>query len=442
MLIATGAAITVRYSRYDDSDVRRTELFFERSKNSYPKLIAFLHKMPKGGDLHNHPSGALDAEDVIALAIEQGLYYDRDAERFTKELPSRDYWAPGDYFDPRYTQVNPAYSDVLNALSQRDVGSDNFAASTQGENVSGHDDFFRVFNAVGDVDIPLELELRRLFERASGENIGYMELMDTPASAEDLAKYDKLRDEIAPGLRYNFIATVVRTVDLERFKKMLDDAVAKYYDKDLRVVGITILAPEDNPISRRDFDAQMQAIDELYQKSVEEHPDDPPKFSLHSGELTLKLSPYMDMTDRISESIYRGHSIRIDHGASIQWENDVYGLLRRMKDEHIGVTVCLTSNQGILNYDAFTSQFRIYYDAGVTVSLSTDDEGVSRTNLTAEYAKAVTDFGLSYADIKGLAYNAIDIALLDEDAKSAERSKLDVAFDEFEAKITEASKIF
>jgi adenosine deaminase len=113
-----------------------------------------------------------------------------------------------------------------------------------------------------------------------------------------------------------------------------------------------------------------------------------------------------------------------------------------MKDEHIGVTVCLSSNEGILDYDAFTSQFRLYYEAGVPVSLATDDEGISRTNLTEQYAKAAMGFGLGYVELKELAYNAIDISLIDESAKSEERTKLDTAFADFERKMSETRKMF
>src|SRR5688572_29459121 len=36
-------------------------------------LRAFLQAMPKGGDLHNHPSGAVYAESLIAYAAEDEL---------------------------------------------------------------------------------------------------------------------------------------------------------------------------------------------------------------------------------------------------------------------------------------------------------------------------------------------------------------------------------
>jgi adenosine deaminase len=42
------------------------------------------------------------------------------------------------------------------------------------------------------------------------------------------------------------------------------------------------------------------------------------------------------------------------------------------------------------------------------VALSTDDEGVSRTNLTHEYTRAVETYSLSYTDLKQLARTGLE----------------------------------
>ncbi len=41
---------------------QRTSRYFESIRKSPPQELAFLLKMPKGGDLHNHLSGAIYAE--------------------------------------------------------------------------------------------------------------------------------------------------------------------------------------------------------------------------------------------------------------------------------------------------------------------------------------------------------------------------------------------
>src|SRR5215207_11332819 len=52
---------------------QKTAGYFESIRKSPPKQLAFLLKMPKGGDLHNHLSGAIYAERYIEWAAEKGL---------------------------------------------------------------------------------------------------------------------------------------------------------------------------------------------------------------------------------------------------------------------------------------------------------------------------------------------------------------------------------
>jgi adenosine deaminase len=46
------------------------------------------------------------------------------------------------------------------------------------------------------------------------------------------------------------------------------------------------------------------------------------------------------------------------------------------------------------------------------VALSTDDEGVSRTNLTHEYVRAAETYSLSYADLKQMVRTGLEHAFL------------------------------
>ena len=44
-------------------------------------MLAFLHEMPKGGDLHNHLAGAIYAEDLIDFAASDNLCVDRTSSQ-------------------------------------------------------------------------------------------------------------------------------------------------------------------------------------------------------------------------------------------------------------------------------------------------------------------------------------------------------------------------
>ena len=52
---------------------QKTASYFESIRKSPPKQMAFLLKMPKGADLHNHLSGSIYAERYIEWAAERGL---------------------------------------------------------------------------------------------------------------------------------------------------------------------------------------------------------------------------------------------------------------------------------------------------------------------------------------------------------------------------------
>src|SRR5689334_22079294 len=51
---------------------QKTATYFDSIRKSPPHQLAFLLKMPKGGDLHNHLSGAIYAESYISRATAAG----------------------------------------------------------------------------------------------------------------------------------------------------------------------------------------------------------------------------------------------------------------------------------------------------------------------------------------------------------------------------------
>ena len=52
---------------------QKTAAYFESIRKLPPKQMAFVLKMPKGGDLHNHLSGSIYAERYIQWAADKGL---------------------------------------------------------------------------------------------------------------------------------------------------------------------------------------------------------------------------------------------------------------------------------------------------------------------------------------------------------------------------------
>ena len=72
----------------------------------------------------------------------------------------------------------------------------------------------------------------------------------------------------------------------------------------------------------------------------------------------------------------------------------------------------LTSNDVILGVNGDQHPFNAYRKYKVPMAFSTDDEGISRIDLTHEYQRAVETFDLSYADLKYYSRNALAYSFL------------------------------
>jgi adenosine deaminase len=430
------------------ADERAAARRFEEARRDEPSLIAFLQRMPKGGDLHVHTSGSVYAEYALDSALKSNLFFDPATNQFTRED------GPGRLPAQRLLegQAGEPLSRFLDAASMRGlrpgVGS-------------GHDHFFRAFPVVGSGWLALTGEqanaeaLAEVVARARAQNQQYLELM---AGVAPDAAYDLLRDPPAYAVEDPARALTELTPKLDEFVRLarayLDaqdvelarrlgvpaplsgaqgpvtvryivaanrlspDAVffarvaagMALMRADRRVVGVNILAPEDHPFARTHFDTQMRLLDVLWRHFGQ------PNITLHAGELTLAVSPPEPMRERIRRSIQVGHARRIGHGVSVAWEDDLPGLLRHMKQNRIAVEVCLTSNDAILDVRGDRHPFNLYRRAGVPVSLNTDDEGINRSTLTMEFVRAVRTYNLSYAEVKELARNSIEYAFLPGDS--------------------------
>src|SRR6476619_4181418 len=116
---------------------QKTARYFESIRNQPLLLHAFLQQMPKGGDLHNHLSGAIYAERFIKYAVQDGLCVDRAALALAQ--PPCDP-AAGKPPASAALQDSTLYGHLLDALSMRQ-----FVAGAE----SGHDHFFATFGKFG-----------------------------------------------------------------------------------------------------------------------------------------------------------------------------------------------------------------------------------------------------------------------------------------------------
>src|SRR6202007_592598 len=128
----------------------------------------------------------------------------------------------------------------------------------------------------------------------------------------------------------------------------------------------------------------------------------------HAGELAEGLVPPEGLCCHIRLAVEQGHAERIGHGVDVMYEERPYELLKEMAAKRVMVEINLSSNDLILGISGKNHPFPIYRKFGVPVALSTDDEGVSRIDITHEYVRAVEPSGLTYTDLKQMVRTGLE----------------------------------
>ena len=86
-----------------------------------------------------------------------------------------------------------------------------------------------------------------------------------------------------------------------------------------------------------------------------------------------------------------------------------YELLQEMARRNVLVEICLSSNDLILGISGAQHPLATYLQYGVPVALATDDEGVSRSEISREFLKAAQEQGLGYVQLKTMARNSLSM---------------------------------
>jgi adenosine deaminase len=175
---------------------------------------------------------------------------------------------------------------------------------------------------------------------------------------------------------------------------------------DSRVVGVNVLREEDLKSSLEQYHLGMEIIHVLKDKYPAVH------VSLHAGELAEGIVEPNDLDFHVRDAVEIAGAERIGHGVDIAHEVNSRELLAEMASRHILVEINLTSNDLILGVRGRDHPLRSYMSAGVPVALSTDDEGVSRIDLTHEFVKAAMEQSLNYSELKRMVRNSLEYSFL------------------------------
>jgi hypothetical protein len=177
-------------------------------------------------------------------------------------------------------------------------------------------------------------------------------------------------------------------------------------DPTSKVVGINLVQAEDSLTSMQNFSLEMQMLSELHKIYPNSH------ITLHAGELAPGIVAPEGLSFHIRDSVMKGHAERIGHGVDIMHETNPLDLLKEMARRNVMVEICLSSNDLILGVRGDEHPLQTYLQYGVPVALATDDEGVSRSEISREFLKAATEQGLGYLQLKTMARTSLQFAFI------------------------------
>ncbi len=408
------------------------------AKMTSGELTAFTKAMPKGGELHNHVSGAIFPETFLKWAVEDGLCVD------VATLAFRPPCTPaGDLKSAASVLANDVLRSALyDSLSTRQPG---FGGR------SGHDQFFSAFNRFGLAgDKRPGDELAQVLDDLARQNTFYLEAMVTPQAAPAvilgvqvgwkdgdlaaqkqalidagleklvgaaIAQTDALEaaaretlkcgsPQARPGCQVTvrYLVQTNRVAPLASTFAQLQLGVA-LVQADKRWVGLQLVAPEDHPSALANYSQHMKMVGFLTEQGRLA------PAALHAGELSFKYATPADMSFHVGEAVRVAGARRIGHGTALPHEDGAEALAAEMAAKGVLVEVNLTSNDVILEVSGAHHPYAWLRERGLPVSLSTDDAGILRIDLSHEYARAA-DEGASYADLKRSARNAIAYSFL------------------------------
>ena len=429
----------------------RTAAALEAIRDDEGAVRQFLVAMPLGGDIHHHLSGSVYAEAYLGWAEADG-----DFCIATSGLALST--ACGDGNDvPLPTNRRDLYLEVVRAWSMLD-----FVPSPS---ESGADHFFATFSKFGAISGSehgrMLADVRR---RAAAENLLYIEpmltsnstasslgqtvwaglgggsltpadyaefhaallanggfpaararLTDDADESESIANAEQGCGSASPdpgcGVRTRYQVYISRSgTDPAVFAQMV--AAYEAATVEPRIVGLNLVGPEDGSTAMANYDDQMAMLNYLGEYYAD---TSPLRLSLHAGEITAASVPdgyVLSEEDHIRKAVEIAGARRIGHGIDVNFESDADGLFDLLREQDVMVEICLASNDIILEVSGPSHPIHDYLARGVPVALATDDQGVARSSMAAEFVRGVMDQGLDYAELKQMVRASLQYSFL------------------------------
>jgi aminodeoxyfutalosine deaminase len=255
------------------------------------------------------------------------------------------------------------------------------------------DAFLRAFGAIGKrLRTPEDYALitRRLLERLEAQNVRYAEIIVAAGvvlwKGQDFAPiFDAVRGAARESpVEVHWILDAVRQFGVDHVRAVAELAAARVDDG---VIAFGIGGSEERGPAER------------FGKTFAFAREAGLRLTAHAGE---SMGP-----ESIRAALTLGAE-RIGHGIAAAREPD---LMRELRDRDIPLEICITSNMvtGVVRRLG-DHPVRALFDAGVPITLNTDDPAMFGCTLEGEYALAARAFGFNESELRRIAENAFRYA--------------------------------
>lgn len=256
---------------------------------------------------------------------------------------------------------------------------------------------------------------RELVEDHAAEGVHYVEIRYAPnlnteggLSMEQVlhATLEGMEAGMAStGIRAQLILCGIRSMDPAISKEIAELAVAH---RSAGVCAFDLAGAEAGHPARHHVEACQVAAAGLL------------PVTLHAGEAWGPES--------IRDALLAGRALRIGHGTRLEEDSE---LLAWVRDRQIPLEICLTSNVQTRVAPTFADHpVRRYLEAGIRLTLCTDNRLVSGTTVSDEYLRAAEHLGFTKADLIRIATMGFQSAFLSAPEKEALLRALAPRFDE------------
>lgn len=341
------------------------------------RIDAFIREMPKA-ELHVHLEGAVLPETLLRLAQKHGV-----------DLPAKDLAGIRDFYTFRdfdhFVQVYMKINDCL--VTPEDVG----------------------------------VITEELGNEAARQNIRYLEVTISPGTLVYIhgMTFDEILHEInagaerarqAHGVRMQWVLDVIRDMP-PHIREQGARFATSAMDRGIVALGLGGTEAKYPP----------EQFTDLFGLAREAGLPSVP----HAGETAGPESIWSAL--KLLDAVRIGHGVRAIEDPA---------LMEYLAERQIPLEVSPTSNLCIGVFDSWEDHpIRTLFDAGIPVSVNSDDPPMFNTTLTQEFRELVDRFGFSAPELEEMTIGALQVSFLPESQKQAMISEFRSEFEQLRQKL-------